>query len=181
MPLPDLVEVLAHLDFAVGIPVSASLAANETEQHINKVLGEVAGTLGGRYTFKEIRSRLWQKFSQGEIHAEYNFVQLFLHGSSQLALEPETRRLVEDQLKLIRLHEPDEERQFRRGRAKSAVSTEVGKNRSRKRRTRAKKQVTDGSNKQHHNVVANKLTSQNKVVKVTRFSPQRKGNSLNHS
>jgi hypothetical protein len=170
MPLPDLIEVLAHLDFAVCVPINTSLKGNETEHHINKVLGEVAGTLGDRYTVQEIRSRLWRAFSQKQFYAEYNFVQLFLHGSSELTLEPSIRKLVKDQLNLIFLHEPKAGkagRQLRRGRVSSLAPAGAETPRSGRSRTRASKQATNGIDQKDRTVAARGRTSKNKALQVT--------------
>jgi hypothetical protein len=163
MARPDLVEILAHLDSAVGIPINNSLAASEAELYITKILRGLVKALGDRYTENQIRSRLREAFSQTELYPEYNFVQLFLHGSCKLALDPQTRTSIKEQLTLIRLQESTQERQLR-PRAIAAP----GRTRSQARRARrnAAKTSTGRGKNQQTKISVDKAAARSKVRKV---------------
>jgi hypothetical protein len=101
---PDLIEILAYLDYLVDGPKSRSLDARDTEAHIREVLGELANNFTYRYTINQIRQRLWDEFRGGYIYPDYNFAQLFLHGSSEIVtLDRDTRASIQDQLRTIHL------------------------------------------------------------------------------
>ncbi|KAF2707546.1 hypothetical protein K504DRAFT_38289 [Pleomassaria siparia CBS 279.74] len=123
MAHPNLVEILAHLDFLLEGHVWRSLP-DRGIIHMHKMLVDLADKLGGGYTVDQIRERLWQEFQHGYKYPEHNFPQLFLHGSSEMQnLDPKTRKLVEERLIVIRLnaafHAP------RSLRSKSVATTSV--------------------------------------------------------
>jgi len=100
----DLVEILAHLDFLVEGPRSKALPDKDAEKHIQRVLVDLAAKLGNRYAVAHIRDLLWQTIRRGYKYPEFNFPQLFLHGSSEIKdLDLETRKLVEERLAVIHL------------------------------------------------------------------------------
>jgi hypothetical protein len=98
MTHPDLADLLAYLDFLVAGPKQTSLDAKESEEHIRKVLVQLAHYFGNDYTTDQIKAQLYEEFRKGELYAEYNLKLLFLHGSSELRLTPEMRRRVDEKL-----------------------------------------------------------------------------------
>jgi hypothetical protein len=101
---PDLIEILAHLDYLVDGPKTRSLQAKDTKEHIEKVLGELADNSTNKYTIDQIRLRLWDEFRKGDTYPDYNFARLFLHGSSEIVtLDQKTRESVQEQLRTIHL------------------------------------------------------------------------------
>lgn len=114
MARPELVELLAHLDFLVEGPKLWSLQDSDTEEHIHRVLTHLTDKLGYQYTVDQIRERLWQEFRHSYDYPEYNFPQLFLHGSSSIqTLNPQTEQLLKDRLAALHLeavHTPRSQR-----------------------------------------------------------------------
>ena len=112
---PDLIALLAHLDFLVDGPKTCSRADVGTEEHIHKVLVELADRFENRYTVEQIRERFWQEFRHGYRYPENNFIQLFRHGSCEMQnLDSETKRLVKQQLDVIYVGEPRRQRSLSR-------------------------------------------------------------------
>jgi hypothetical protein len=108
MASPDLVVLLAYLDFEVGGPKTRSLQDTDIQKHIHGVLVKLSKSLGSRYTVYRIRQRLWNVFQAGDAYPESNFSRLFLHGSSEMVtLDQQTRELVKEQLRMIHLEKAD--------------------------------------------------------------------------
>ncbi|KAF1849716.1 uncharacterized protein K460DRAFT_324282 [Cucurbitaria berberidis CBS 394.84] len=105
MSNPDLVEILAHLDYIVAGPKTRSLQDSNTEEQMDKILVELSDILLNRYSKEQLRERLWQEFRHGYTYPEYNFPLLFLHGSCEVkTIDSETTSLIKERLRKIHLH-----------------------------------------------------------------------------
>jgi hypothetical protein len=104
MAPPDLVELLANLDFLVGGPKTKSLQDHDFNEYREKIIAQLADSLWNKYTVNQIKRQLWQEFQTGYDYPKHSFDLLFLHGSTVLwNLNRESRRLIKEQLKAIQL------------------------------------------------------------------------------
>jgi hypothetical protein len=114
MNSPDLAELLAHLDFIVKEePNRSSLDDDASEAYICKVLANLSSKFLNRYSAEQIKSQLYEEFCKVDAYPEYNLKLLFLYGSSQLVLEEEVKRQMEEYLGLIEQQERFRYRQLR--------------------------------------------------------------------
>ncbi|KAF2124676.1 hypothetical protein P153DRAFT_370595 [Dothidotthia symphoricarpi CBS 119687] len=104
MSCPDVVELLANLDFLVEGPKTRSLQDEDYDEYTYELLGQLSKSLGSRYTVEQIRKQLWTEFQPGYEFPQHNIDLLFLHGSSEIrTLSPELKSLIKEQLRTIRL------------------------------------------------------------------------------
>lgn len=111
MSQPDLVELLAHLDYLVAGPRQTSLSPEQWDDYIRKTLDDLAAEFEHRYSTECIQQMLHTEFSRSDAYPDYNMRRLFGHGSSELILATEMRKQVQDQLMLIRVRGPRKTRQ----------------------------------------------------------------------
>jgi hypothetical protein len=123
----DLIEVLANLDFLLEGSKPKSLQDKDYDSYTEKILEEIAKNTGRRISVQEIRAALEQELRTREFYPVEAFNYLLVHGSSELSLDADRRKLVEEHLQLLRLqgrHSLPKDVQHRW--LRSAVSTTVG-------------------------------------------------------
>ncbi|CAO2658464.1 Nn.00g061870.m01.CDS01 [Neocucurbitaria sp. VM-36] len=183
MARPDLIALLAHLDFLVEGPKESSREDVETEGYIHKVLAELAKRFDNRYTVKQIRERLWQEFQRGYRYPEDNFGQLFRHGSSEIrSLDSKTEKLVKQQRDAILVFEAQKpERNLRSGpihlgsellpRRRHGTTSTLVHVRSSTNKTRTKIMQMDKSHKNKKARSRGVLVSQGRMKQSTAIIP----------
>jgi hypothetical protein len=166
MTRPNLVALLAYLDFIVREPKQTSLDAEASEAYISKILTELAAKFEDRYTTEVIKAQLCEEFSKVETHAKYNLKLLFLHGSRELRLDPATQRDVQEHLTQIILQESGRTRQTRRRPVNSLIKQE---SRPQKPRKPVSAAAARKSGTLDNIVVANPVICSDKVIKARCF------------
>lgn len=145
MSKPDLVELLAHLDYLVTGPRQKSLSSEQWEEHMQKTLIELKAEFDNRYTTECIHDLLFAEFRRATAWPEFNMRRLFGHGSAELLLTPEMRKKVKDQLTLIQVRGPRKTRQSRsassnRTRSLNTKAQKSGRLEARPKRSKLKKE-----------------------------------------
>lgn len=103
MSNPDLIEILANLDFFVQGPKTKSLQDENYPKHKDAVLEDIAKNVGGRVSISKIRKTLWQAIRVRECYPDHAFDLLLFHGSSELHLDFQSRTAIDTHLQLLRL------------------------------------------------------------------------------
>ncbi|KAF1934945.1 hypothetical protein EJ02DRAFT_416501 [Clathrospora elynae] len=116
----DQIQLLAYLDALIRGSKQRSLQDKDQEEHMQDVLAKLAAKTNGKATAEDVRAQLWQLFRSRRRWPEHNFPLLFHHGSSELYLDRETTRFVEEQLSVIILQDALKDTQ-RSQRSRSAV------------------------------------------------------------
>jgi hypothetical protein len=106
-PEDDVIELLAQLDFLVGMPQESSclLTEDQRKEADENIILQLSKTVDGRYAPREVRNKLFNLYAEGDgtEYFETNFTIVFRLGSQEMrALDDTTRELVEERYNQLR-------------------------------------------------------------------------------
>lgn len=101
MATPILCEILANLDFLVQGPTTRSVQDSDYEEYKKEILTRIAGSLRYPMSTKEIEEHLLQALRARRSYPEHVIDLLFLHGTSTIEVDRESKRQIEEHVKTL--------------------------------------------------------------------------------
>jgi hypothetical protein len=165
MTTPILCEILANLDFLVQGPTTRSVQDSDYEEYKKGILIRIAGSLRCPLTTKEIEEHLLQALRVRRSYPDHVIDLLFLHGTSMIEVDRESKRQIEEHVKTLYLSDAFKEAPRPR-RARSIISDTVKQQKS------ALSVLTSGPLQSFKKTVYSSRTNEKSAISKLKMAPK---------
>jgi hypothetical protein len=165
MAISILCEILANLDFLVQGPTTRSVQDSDYEEYKKEILTRIARSLRHPLTTENIKEHLLQALRARRSYPDHVIDLLFLHGSSTIKVDRESKRQIEEHTKTLCLSDALKETPWPR-RARSVIPDTV------KQQKRASSVVTSGPLQSSRRTVYSSRINEKSAISKLKKAPK---------